>query len=149
MTDLRTIHRDIVGAFIWSRDGKLVLGKTGVYDGQWVVPGGGIEEGETKLEAVKREILEETGLDISGAKIEAIEKIKTGESEKVLRDTGERVHVQMTLYDYVVTLDKKADEIPLKAEDDFTTAGWFNREQYSKMPLSPPTIEFLKLQNKL
>lgn len=149
MNNLRTIHRDIVGAFIWSHDGKLVLGKTGVYDGQWVVPGGGIEEGETKLEAVKREILEETGLDISGAKIEAIEKIKTGESEKVLRDTGERVHVQMTFFDYVVTLDKNADEIPLKAEDDFTTADWFSREQYSKMPLSPPTVEFLKLQGKL
>ncbi len=36
--------------------------------GWWEVSGGGVMAGETSEEAVKREVLEETGLDVSGAK---------------------------------------------------------------------------------
>lgn len=67
---MRTIQRDIVGAFIFSSDNKLLLGKSikgGVYPDYWIVPGGGMEPDETKVEAVKRETLEETGIDISEA----------------------------------------------------------------------------------
>ena len=42
---MRTIHRDIVGGFIFSKDGRLLLGKNckgGVYEGSFVVPGGGV-----------------------------------------------------------------------------------------------------------
>ena len=35
--------------------------------GWWEVPGGGVRAGETSLEAVQREVFEETGLDVSGA----------------------------------------------------------------------------------
>ncbi|MCR5732437.1 MAG: NUDIX hydrolase [Sphaerochaetaceae bacterium] len=36
--------------------------------GWWEVPGGGVMSGETSLEAVIREVREETGLDVSSAK---------------------------------------------------------------------------------
>lgn len=35
--------------------------------GWWEVPGGGVRAGESSMEAVKREILEETGIDVTGA----------------------------------------------------------------------------------
>ena len=35
----------------------------------WMVPGGGIEEGESSLEAAVREVEEETGLDIEVQKL--------------------------------------------------------------------------------
>ena len=92
---MRTIDRDIVGAFIFSKDDQILLGKGGVYPGKWIVPGGGIEPGETKLAALKREILEETGIDISGDKVEALKEVLEGESQKTLRDSGERVLVKM------------------------------------------------------
>lgn len=41
---MRTIYRDIVGGFIFSKDGKILLGqnrKGGVYEGSFVVLGGG------------------------------------------------------------------------------------------------------------
>ncbi len=34
--------------------------------GQWSFPGGGVEEGETPEEAARREMLEETGLQVDG-----------------------------------------------------------------------------------
>lgn len=40
--------------------------------GNWDLPGGAIEEGESKIDALKREVFEETGL-----KIDNIKKIKT------------------------------------------------------------------------
>ena len=36
--------------------------------GWWEVPGGGVRAGEDGADAVKREILEETGIDVTGAK---------------------------------------------------------------------------------
>ncbi len=107
---LRTIKRDIVGAFIFSSDGKLLLGKNikgGVYPDHWVIPGGGIEPNETKIDALKREIKEETGIDITTAEIEQIEGVLNGQSEKVLRETGEKVLVDMDFYNFKVTLQEK------------------------------------------
>lgn len=95
---MRTIHRDIAGAFIFSSDGKLLLGKSikgGVYKDRWIVPGGGIDEGETPVEGMKREVFEEVDLDVSDAKITKFEGVHDGESLKTLRDTGEGVLVKM------------------------------------------------------
>ena len=36
--------------------------------GCWEVSGGGVQAGETSQEAVRREVLEETGIDVAGAK---------------------------------------------------------------------------------
>ena len=35
--------------------------------GWWEVPGGGVRAGESSIDAVSREILEETGIDVTGA----------------------------------------------------------------------------------
>ena len=89
---MRTIKRDITGALLFSNDGYVLIGKNvkgGVYEDLWVVPGGGIDEGESKVDATKREILEEVGIDISDARIEPVELVQTGIAEKTLRDTGE------------------------------------------------------------
>ena len=97
---MRTIHRDIVGGFIFSNDGKLLLGKNrkgGVYEGSFVVPGGGVDDGETREAALRREMLEETGIDIQTATIQPFNQ-SSGEHEKTLHETGERVFVKMKFY---------------------------------------------------
>lgn len=141
---MRTIYRDIVGAFIFSADNKLLLGKAGVYVDSWSVPGGGIEEGETKPDAIKREVSEETGIDISGGEVEQLEDVMTGESEKTLRDTGEHVLVKMTFYNFTVKLPLPADKIALRTDDDFKEARWIPVSELPKLSLSPPSVTTLK-----
>jgi 8-oxo-dGTP pyrophosphatase MutT (NUDIX family) len=138
---MRTIHRDIVGGFIFSKDGKLLLGKNrkgGVYEGSYVVPGGGVEEGETKEIALQREMKEETGIDINIAQVTPL-LTSSGEHEKTLRDTGERVFVKMEFYKYRIDLKQNADQVVTKTEDDWHEPRWFGINELKDANLSEPT----------
>ncbi len=53
-----------VGALIFNRDGKLFLMRSHKWHDRYVVPGGHIELGETTEEALRREVKEETNLEI-------------------------------------------------------------------------------------
>lgn len=53
-----------VGALIFNAQGQLFLMRSHKWRGQWVIPGGHIEMGETMEQALRREIREETGLEI-------------------------------------------------------------------------------------
>lgn len=142
---MRTIHRDIIGGFIFSKDGKLLLGKNrkgGVYEGSFVVPGGGVNEGETKEAALHREMLEETGLDIHEASVAPLRE-SSGEHEKTLHDTGERVFVKMDFFSYRIDLNQNADEVVLRTEDDWYQPRWFDIGELKDANLSEPTRDNL------
>jgi nucleoside triphosphatase len=53
-----------VGAIILNKEGKMLLVKSSKWFDKFVIPGGHIELGERMVDAVKREIKEEIGLDI-------------------------------------------------------------------------------------
>ena len=57
-----------VGALIFNPEGKLLLVKTHKWKGKYTIPGGHVELGEGLLDALKREILEETGLELIKSK---------------------------------------------------------------------------------
>lgn len=144
--NLREINREIVGPAIISSDGKVLLGanrKGGAYEGYLIVPGGGVDEGETALEALKRETLEEVGLDISGAIIEKIDRKIIGSAEKTLRETGERVWVNMNFNNYVVRIDKPSTDIDIKTDDDFGWAKWYSAEDLVNERMKLSIEEFL------
>ena len=144
---MRTIQRDIVGPFIFSADNKLLVGRSrkgGVYPGTLIVPGGGVEHGETLLQALHRETIEETGIDLTNEIVEEIPGTFTGESETHLRDTGEHVLAKMTFHNFKVNLKENAGDVSLKTEDDFIEPIWIHLDDLKSHPLSPPTIVTLK-----
>ncbi|HEY1490170.1 MAG TPA: NUDIX domain-containing protein [Verrucomicrobiae bacterium] len=57
-----------VGGLIFNSKGEVLMIRTHKWSNKWGIPGGKIEWGETSEAALRREILEETGLKISGIK---------------------------------------------------------------------------------
>lgn len=143
---MRTIRRDIVGAYIFSSDNYLLLGKSnrGTYEGKWIIPGGGVEPNESYEQALCREVLEETGLDISKDKIERMEISLSGQSKKILKDTNEEVLGLYDFFNYTVRLKKKSKDIMIVAGDDYTEPTWHKLADLHKLELPEPSITSLK-----
>lgn len=140
---MRTIHRTIVSALIMSQDGKLLMGmkdqsKGGVYADCWHIPGGGIDEGEDEKAALKRELLEEIGVDILDQKVLLVDDGGSGQSEKTLPD-GEKVLCEMSFHVYRVDLNRPANEIALQLNDDLVKTEWVDLANLDNYKLTPPS----------
>ncbi|MEV6778107.1 NUDIX hydrolase [Streptomyces syringium] len=62
------IAKTVVGAVIADADGKILLLHRPADDylgGLWELPSGGVDDGETLIEALRREVAEETGLTVT------------------------------------------------------------------------------------
>ena len=97
-----------VGAVV-VRDGKALLIKRGhePRKGEWSLPGGIVELGESLVDALRREVREETGLEISiGAHIETFDRIH--------HDTEGRVRFHFVIVDYLCVA---ADGEPIAGTD--------------------------------
>lgn len=142
---MRTINRDIVAALVFSKDGKLLQGKKdpahgGVYADCWHVPGGGIEEGEDFVSAVIREVKEEVSISLVPTQIELVDDIGAGESEKVLKESGERVLCRMKFFVYKATLDTDAEHVSVILNSDLVEYKWFDMAELKNAKLTPPSV---------
>lgn len=72
-------------ALIEGKDGKFLITQRALDKkwaaGEWEIPGGGVAAGESSLDAVIREVHEETGLDISSADIRLIDSYCNEDAE--------------------------------------------------------------------
>jgi ADP-ribose pyrophosphatase YjhB (NUDIX family) len=62
-------HMGVYGLVLHENKILLIKKGRGPYTGKYVLPGGKIEFGETQIEALKRELLEETGLRCENIKL--------------------------------------------------------------------------------
>ena len=144
---MREINRNIVSGVIVSKDNKILMGRGrdgSVYNDCWLIPGGGVDEGETKLQTLVREIKEEAGLDVSEYEPELVEDAATGESDKTLRDTEERVLVHMQFFTYRINIPELAENIKTQAGDDLIELSWVPIDNLNVYKLSPPSEKLFK-----
>ena len=118
-----------VGAVV-VRAGDLLLVRRGQAPaaGQWSVPGGRVEGGETMAQATAREVVEETGVTVVvGEPIGWVERI------------GQDHH--HVIVDFRATAVEPG--APLRPGDDATEAAWVPLGEVPEIDLVPGLLDFL------
>ena len=118
-----------MGALIFERGSILLVERGGEpLKGLWSLPGGLVETGEKLEAAVKREILEETGLRIQPVSVFEI-------FERIMSDDSGRTEYHYVLMDYVC----KVIGGKLHAGDDVSRAAWTRRAKLGDYHLTEGT----------
>lgn len=117
-----------VGVVIW-RDGRVLLARRGrpPRQGEWSIPGGAQNVGETVADAAAREALEETGLTVRPAELVSVE-------DAVTRDAAGAVQ-----YHYVI-VELAADWLAGEAQagDDAAEVRWAAPEDACRLVAANP-----------
>ncbi len=123
-----------VGAVILRR-GRVLLVRRGRPPGQglWSLPGGVLETGERLEDGVRREVREETGLEVRSAEFREV-------FERIIRDRDGRVRYHYVLIDF---LCRVAGGRPRPA-DDADAAEWVREEDLEQRGLTEGTLEVIR-----
>ncbi len=124
-----------VGAVIVDRE-RVLLIKRGrePLKGEWSIPGGVLELGETTFEGLKREVFEETLLDVHPVRL-------LGVYDRIVRDSEGRVFYHYLLIDYLCS--KVSGEA--RAASDCDYAQWFTKNELGTISLPEDTGEVIRL----
>lgn len=101
--------------------------------GEWSIPGGLVETGETTKEAIVREVAEETGFSVEPVRLVEV-------FERILHDLDNRVQYHFVLIDYLcrVLSGKGA------AASDVTDLRWASLVELSSLGVSVETCMVIR-----
>ena len=143
--EVKSTHIGAYGIIINDNKVALIRKARGGYKGKLDLPGGGIEHIETPEETLKREIMEEVGIEIESYSL--LDVVSANIKWEMEPDLWEDLHHIGVLYKVsVCDLNLKQDADGL----DSLGADWYNVDELSQEKLSPFTIYGLeKLGYKL
>ncbi|MFO1049469.1 MAG: NUDIX hydrolase [Geminicoccaceae bacterium] len=123
-----------VGAVVWRGD-RLLLIRRGRPPrlGQWSLPGGAQQLGETLEEAIRREVREETGLGLAAVAFLATVDL-------IDRDPEDRVRYHYTLVDFTAEA-ADGEAVP---GDDAAAVAWFAPDELAGLGLWAETERIIR-----
>ena len=106
-----------VGALVFKRD-RILMAQRGKepLKGWWSLPGGALETGETLKDAIRREVLEETGLEVDPQHVFEV-------FERIMRDATGRHRVSLRADRLSLPRDRRLAQ----AGDDVSAVEWVRR----------------------
>jgi nucleoside triphosphatase len=116
-----------VGALILNPDGEVLLTRSHKWNDMYVIPGGHIELGERMEDALRREILEETGL--------AIDDIEFLGYQEFIYDEAFWKQRHFIFFDFVC----KTRSTRVKLNDEAQDYAWVPLEETRTYPVEPYT----------
>jgi len=128
--------RVIVVGIVQNANGEYLLCRMpddrGVFPGEWGLPGGGVEAGETLRQALEREIREEVGLEL-----EQVEPLFFTDATypKTFADGSRR-----SIYMVFLLFRCAAKPGPIQLNPEFEEAAWVPRERLSEYRLNRATV---------
>ena len=124
-----------VGAIIVD-DGRVAMVKRGRAPllGEWSIPGGMLELGETLRQGAEREALEETGLLVRATEL-------LGVFDRVVLDNDRRCQYHYALIDFLC--ERISGD--LRAAGDAADVRWFTPAEVSKLPLPEDTARVIRM----
>lgn len=132
----RVMPTHIVAAagIVTNEDDKVLMVKT--YDSGWVFPGGQVEVGENLIDAVKREILEESGIEVEVGEVFCI----SSNTAKYPGYNGVKEIPTKVMTDFIC---RAVGGVARPSEENPETR-WFPKSEALSMITAPAIIERFK-----